>query len=259
MLLKPRNALMYRVFLHESMMENDKPVSPHLANSQPCADGLASIAPPTCETFTDGQSVENVPMPNIPSISSSLHWFVVRATRGRAKQVYDEIVGLNSPAFEVYLPSTHREAFLIKEGVPGMKLMEEPLFHGLVFVRTTREEFIKLVRALDPYPFINGLTPYYDHFHEYEAGRNEYLVVPDRQFQNFRTIIESGDHHILVDQDKMPAYLNGKKVEVTSGPFAGVRGKLFRWKGLRRVFIKLDHIGTFATGFIRSCDFRILE
>lgn len=198
-----------------------------------------------------GQSVENVQTP-------SFHWYVIRATRGRAREVYEKIVSLQSPLLEAYLPTYHRESLKIADGHP-QKVVEEGLLHnGLVFVRTIRDEFFKLVHGHDPYPYIPGLTPYYDHFREYEAGRNEYLVVPDNQFRNFRTLLESKDTHILIDQEAMPAYLQGKKVEIVSGPFTGITGTLLRWNGLRRVFIRLDKIGTYATGFIRNCDFRVI-
>lgn len=244
-------------------MEKDiTTVTPHPASCQTSAEGLTSEASPNCKKYAEGQSVENVPMPKSPSKSSlvdSLKWFVVRATRGRAQEVYDELVGLGSPHLELYIPSYHHESLKIVDGMPQKIVKEGTLHNGLVFVRTTRAEFYKLVHGLESYPFIPGLTPYYDHFHEYEIGRNDYLVVPDKQFQDFRTILESGDTHILVDQEDMPSYLNGKKVEVVSGPFEGVIGTLLRWGGLRRVFIQLDYLGTFATGFIRTCDFRLLE
>lgn len=240
------------------MMEKDNNSSHHPANSQTPAIGLTSEASPLCKMYADGQSVENIQSSTPPS-SSSLKWFVIRATRGRAQEVYDELMALNSPNLEVYLPHYHRESLKIHDGHPCKVVDEGALHNGLLFVRATRAEFSRLVKFEAPYPFIKGLTPYYDHFREYEAGRNDYLIVPDRQFHDFRTILESQDVNILVEQEQMPAYLNGKKVEVVSGPFTGVTGTLLRWGGLRRVFIQLDYIGTFATGFIRSCDFRILE
>lgn len=241
-------------------MEKDSTLPPHTANSQTSALGLASVASPTHDSFKEGQSVENVQSPTTSSLfSSSLNWYVIRATRGRAQEVYDELVSLHSPHLEVYLPHFHHESLQIQDGMPQKVIQEGVIHGGLVFVRTTRKEFYDLVHGLGAYPFIKGLTPYYDHFHEYEVGRNDYLVVPDKQFRDFRTIIESQDTHILVDQQAMPSYLNGKKVEVISGPFAGVEGTLLRWGGLRRVFIQLDYLGTFATGFIRTCDFRIIE
>lgn len=238
------------------MMEKDITVSPHPANSQINVSGLTSIAPPTCETSADGQSVENIPSPKDKRVSS---WFVIRATRGRGQEVYDEIVGLNLPHLEVYIPRYHREHITLIDGIPTVIVNEGLCLKNLLFVRTTREEYVKLIHGIEPYPYIKGLTPYYDHFHEIETGRNEYLTVPDRQFRDFRTILESDDTNVLIDQEQMPAYLNGKKVEVTSGPFTGITGTMLRWKGLRRVFVKLDRIGTVATGFIRTCDFRLLE
>lgn len=242
------------------MMDIDN-LTTHQANSQDSASGLISVAPPTCDMLADGQSVENIPLPTRirTQRDNSHHWFVVRATHGRAKQVYEEIIGLHSPDIEAYLPAYHYETMKIVNGLPEKVVDEGVLHHGMVFIRSTHDEYSKLVRAQEPYPFIQGLTPYYDHFHERETGRNDYLIVPDYQFRNFRTLLESGDTHILVDQEAMPSYLHGKKVEIISGSFAGITGTMLRWKGLRRVFIRLEGIGTFGTGFIRNCDFRLMD
>ena len=242
-------------------MENNEFVSSHPANSQTDANGLASIAPPISDSCEDGQSVENGLLPTIrrKTQDKTPHWFVVRATHGRASDVYDEIVNINRPDIEAYIPHQRVETLKIEEGKPEKVIHRDILHKGLLFVRTTRQEFSKLIHAFPPYPYIKGLTPYYDHCHESEKGRNDYLVVPDRQFHSFRTILESNDINILVEQNEMPTYLNGKHVEITSGPFTGVNGILLRWKRLRRVFVKVNQVGTFGTGFVRTCDFKILD
>lgn len=242
------------------MMETDIAVNPHPAHSQTTCFGADSVTPPTCDMYTDGQSVENALPQTIRrrNVDPTPRWYVIRATRGRAQEVYDSLVGLDGMNLDVYVPRFHREVLSIEDGNP-QKVVNEGLIHnGLVFVRTTYDDFFRLTHAQEPYPFIMGLTPYYNHFRKSAEGRDEYLTVPDRQFRDFRTIIESQDVNILIDQETMPDYLNGKKVEVVSGSFKGVTGTLLRWKGLRRVFVKLDLVGTFATGFIRNCDFRVL-
>lgn len=248
-------------------MEKDITVSPHPANSQNSAFGLTSVAPPTLETRANGQSVENVQSTTLyPHKGGDVQrteggfWFVIRATQGRAQAIYDTLTTLPDFPYEVYIPRYHFETLCILDGNPEKHVEDGLIYTGLVFVRMPHDEFNKLVHAEAPYPFIKGLTPYYNHFRvSSTSGRNEYLIVPDRQFHNFRTLLESQDTHILIDQTDMPTYLTGKKVEIIDGPFVGVTGTLLRWKGLRRVFIQLDQLGTFATGFVRTCDFRLLE
>lgn len=251
-------------------MENSTHFSNHPANSQTTAAEHISVAPPIFASRANGQSVDSIPTSSPPfslplresqrgSQSQRGSWFVIRATRGRAQDVYNQLLDLHLPDFEVYIPHYSVEGLQLVDGELQKTTTQKLLHNGILFVRTTRQEFTKLVHAIDPYPFIKGLTPYYDHFRIGETGRNDYLIVPDKQFRDFRTILESRDVNILVDQDKMPSYLNGKQVEITSGPFTGVTGTLLRWKGLRRVFIRLNHLGTYATGFIRTCDFRLIE
>lgn len=261
-------------------MEKDTTASPHPANSQTSALGPTSDASPVFENHASGQSVENALSSNLTSEANArqggdentsrpsngvdpspkLHWYVIRATHGRAQAIYDTLTTLPDFPYEVYIPRYHVETLYLLNGTLNKHIEDGLLYKGLVFVRMPYQEFHKLVHALPPYPFVKGLTPYYNHFHvSSTSGRNEYLIVPDHQFHSFRTLLESRDTHILIDQAEMPTYLQGKKVEIIDGPFKGVTGSLLRWKGLRRVFIRIDQIGTFATGFIRTCDFRLIE
>lgn len=243
------------------------PVSPHPANSQPSALGLTSVASPIRQSRANGQSVENVQSATLPpngggdvQRTEEVFWFVIRATQGRAQAVYDTLVNHPDFPFEAYVPRYHFETLRLLNGSPVKHIEDGLIYRSLVFVRMPLKEFRKLVHAEAPYPFVKGLTPYYNHFRiSSSTGHNEYLIVPDDQFYNFRTLLQSRDTHILIDQAEMPTYLTGKKVEIVDGPFTGITGTLLRWKGLRRVFIQLDQLGTFATGFIRTCDFRLLE
>ncbi|MBQ0050356.1 MAG: hypothetical protein KBT12_09030 [Bacteroidales bacterium] len=231
------------------------------ANSQTIVNGDFSFTPPNQKIPSIGQSVGYVPTSNAPAnvTAQKRHWFVIRATRGRAQAVYEKLSAYSEFSSDLYVPTYHLENLKIVDG-EAHKVVTEGLYHkGLVFIRTTYSEYRKLVRAEAPYHYIDGLTPYYNHFQSEGSGCNSYLVVPDKQMQDFRKLLESKNEHILIDQASMPTYLNGKQVEIVSGPFAGITGTLLRWKGLRRVFIKIDQIGTFATGFIRTCDFRLLS
>lgn len=184
------------------------------------------------------------------------NWYVIRVTQRREKKVYEEILARKIEGIELYLPHTPHEAVRIEEGVPMPSHVDIPINTGFIFVRCTREKYRELLTYSTD---IKGLTPYYDHFHELENGNNDYLTIPDHQFNSFKKICDAADERKLINQQDMPTYLAGKHVKVLTGIFAGVEGTLLRWQGLRRVFVDLGPLGKFGTGFIRSCDFVVLD
>ena len=177
-----------------------------------------------------------------------LHWFPIRATYHRAQKVYDRLVALHDGSFEPYLPTLRRVEYP-ERGFGEPTMVEEPLDKGLLFLRSTLDKFRALLQSSSPIP---GMTPYYDHFHTNEFGRNEYLIVPDRQMESFRIIVESRNQHILVNQLEMPELVAGDWVVVTDGPFAGVEGVVMKYRHQKRVFVQLRGVGNYATAYVPS-------
>ena len=130
---------------------------------------------------------------------------------------------------------------------PTPHTIEEPLDKGLLFVRTTLNDF----RALLKYQvLIPGLTPYYNHFATNDSGKNEFLIVPDRQMESFKIIVESRNKDIIVKQAEMPKIIEGDRVCVTDGAFAGVEGVVMKYKHQKRVFVQLHGVGIYATAYV---------
>ena len=189
-----------------------------------------------------GKSVEYAPA------AAPRHWFPIRATYHRAQKVYDRLVELNDGRLEPYLPMLRSIACGDESlGSTAQQVREEPLDKGLLFVRCTLGSFSELVKNQIP-----GLTPYYNHFSTNKFGRNEYLIVPDRQMESFRIIVESRNKDILVRQTEVPPLIEGDRVVVTSGSFAGVEGVVMKYKHQKRVFVQLQGVGTYATAYIPS-------
>ena len=237
------------------------------ANSLSQCCGLVSNTPPIPSNAQNGQSVENALTGQLHDDTllylkrkkeeTAVRWYAARVTYGRAKTVYDSLVDLSADAgITPYLPVTKKKVCRIVDGKPFMEVEEKPVHAGLLFVRSSYRNYRKLVRESQNIP---GFTPFYDHFSTSSTGKNDYLAVPDRQFESFRCIIESGHEDILVDQDQMPAYLSGKRVRVVGGVFEGVEGTLLKWKHQRRVFVDLGQFGKYGTGYIRTCDFEIIN
>lgn len=177
-----------------------------------------------------------------------LYWFPIRATYHRAKKVHDKIVALNNNNLETYLPMQYRIEYVNDNSdKPTTRIKEEPLDKGLLFVRATPDHF----RALLNYQsLIPGLTPYYNHFSTNESGKNDFLTVPDRQMESFKIIVESRNKDIIVNQAEIPQFIEGDRVVVTDGPFAGVEGVVMKYKHQKRVFVELKGVGSYATAYV---------
>lgn len=201
---------------------------------------LQQTTPPSLEKDQIGQSVDIVP-----------HWFVIRATQGRAKKVYESLLEAiptheTLHDCELYLPMVaipQIDKTDVKK--PTKIVVKQPLENSLLFARCTLSQFRELLQLP-----ISGLTPYYDHTRQTEFGINPFLMVPDSQFISFRTIIDSEMEGIITDQSDMPTFFRGDKVRVVDGPFAGVEGYVLRYKHQLRVFVQIEWVGTFATAYV---------
>lgn len=115
----------------------------------------------------------------------------------------------------------------------------KPLFPDSFFVRASSEVFSQLMAIKVP-----GLTPYYN------ADRSGYVRFSDNQIDMLRTIVDSMDPNILVDQTVVPTYLDGDMVEVVDSTFKGVVGRYFKYKGQHRVFVEIPGLGVFGTSYV---------
>ena len=199
-------------------------------------------AHPHAETSVRGKSV------GYALSAGVLYWFPIRATHHRAQKVYERLAELHNDRLTPYLPTLCRLEYSNEDvDHPTQQVKEEPLDGGLLFVQCTLTDFRELLQHQIP-----GLTPYYNHFATNEFGRNEYLVVPDRQMESFRIIVESRNQEIIVRQTDLPPIIEGDRVMVTDGPFAGVEGIVMKHKHQKRVFVQLQGVGIFATAYIPS-------
>ncbi len=143
-----------------------------------------------------GKSVEYALRPDVK------YWFPIRATHHRAQKIYDKIVSLRNDCLEPYLPILRHIEYTNEDfNNPTQYIADKPLDTGLLFLKSTLNDFKTLLQYESMFP---GMTPYYNHFCTNEFGKNEFLVVPERQMQSFRIIVESGNENIIVRQNEMP-------------------------------------------------------
>ena len=188
---------------------------------------------------------------------TEVYWFPIRATYHRAQKVYDRLVELNEGRYELYLPLLyHFDADDGKSGTAEPQVRTEPLDKGLLFMRSSLGVFRELVQSPLLVP---GMTPYYNHFATNEFGRNEYLTVPERQMESFRIIVESRNRDIIVRQTEMPKVIEGDRVVVTDGDFAGVEGVVMKIKHQKRVVVQIEGVGCYATAYVPAAWLRKID
>ena len=66
------------------------------------------------------------------------------------------------------------------------------------------------------------------------------LVVPERQMQNFMTLMGFPDENVQISNDLL--FEKGDKIRVIDGVFCGVEGELIRIEGKDKVLVRLDNI-----------------
>ena len=143
-------------------------------------------------------------------------WFVMRFLYRHTLEMQEQLEKEN---IRTYTPLCYKE--VIRKGKKTR--IQAPVIPSLLFVCSTREK-------LDP--FVEA-----DHYFQYQfkrgGKRDETLVVPDNQMEEFIRISEP---------DKNPLYFNpqelnltkGTKIRIVSGPMVGATGTLLKVKGAKR-------------------------
>ena len=123
----------------------------------------------------------------------------------------------------------------------------KPLIPNLLFVYTTEgkaEEYVKHTSAL---PF---LSYYYNHFYEYETGKNPPLTVSCREMENFIIATCNNNEHLRFVEESQCHFKGGEIVKITDGNFKGVEGRVARVAGQQRVIVELYGLCLIATAYI---------
>ena len=170
------------------------------------------------------------------------NWFALRATYGREKMAYDYLVSKGITAFcpmqKVAKMVGGKRRFFYQSRLPN-----------IFFAYGTKEELMTFVYDNINLPFLRF---YYCHHHGEHFSVREPLIVPQSQIDTFRIVCEAEDEDTFVSADEIRLFEKGEEVRVTQGKFAGVRGRVARFKGQQRVGIYIEGVATVATAYIPS-------
>ncbi|MBZ0177943.1 MAG: UpxY family transcription antiterminator [Melioribacteraceae bacterium] len=130
------------------------------------------------------------------------HWYALY-TKPRSE--YKALSDLREKEIETYLP----EITTIKQWSDRKKKVTEPLFRGYIFIFADEMERYSSLQSSSIVKTICF------------AGKP--AVIPNEQIENLKLFLENKPKALVTDLIEV-----GSKVEITSGPFAGVEGIVFK-------------------------------
>lgn len=196
---------------------------------------------PEAKSLLTGVSVEYVPHPD-------KRWYVLRASYGRVETASEILIGLGEFA---YLPRHTTVKWINGK----KKRVSEPIVPNLLFAYLTKEQADSYVKNT---PSLSFLTYYYDHF-TLKDGKNPPLTVPQKMMMNFIRLLNVESDHVKIVDLSNCHYKSGDTVEIMSGPFEGVKGKVARVAGQQRVVVELKGVCAIATAYIPTAFLRVVE
>jgi transcription antitermination factor NusG len=186
--------------------------------------------------------MNNNPSGRIISVSSKkftpVHeepkWYALK-TKPRAEKKLNE--RLNEVEIETYLPIIKEW----KQWSDRKKQVEEPMFKGYIFVRTTSANFIKALQLDGAVHFVKfGGIP---------------ATIDDEQIELIRKIVTNKLRFEVTDLNLEP----GDKVEVTKGALKGYKGEMLRDKSKTNIVIHIVQLERTLTVEVPKSFIRKLE
>lgn len=180
------------------------------------------------ETFTLLSQEKECPpvVSQVQENSSSepeFQWFVMRSTYSREMKAKDI---LERDGIECYVPTRKIRRF------EGEKPIDEnvPLVHNLVFVRTFRD-FMDIYKRR-----IETTCPLR---YAIDKSTAKPMIVREKEMQDFMRVTQEASDSIRYLDDPEELLRKGQDVEIITGPFTGVQGKIVRFHRDRRVVVSL--------------------
>lgn len=157
------------------------------------------------------------------SSEPELQWFVMRSTYSREMKAK---VILERDGIECYVPTRKIRRF------EGGKPIDEnvPLVHNLVFVRTFRD-FMDIYKRR-----IETTCPLR---YAIDKSTAKPMIVREKEMQDFMRVTQEASDSIRYLDDPEELLRKGQDVEIITGPFTGVQGKIVRFHRDRRVVVSL--------------------
>lgn len=176
----------------------------------------------------------------MPINRKEILWYPMRVTYGREMRVK---AFLDSIDVESFLPMTNK----VSKVVGRIRHETVPAISNLIFVHSSLSIINELKHTRqDAEPLRYMTRP----ITVDKALKNEIIVVPDKQMDNFIKVASgSDDERTFLSTSDLRGHA-GDKVLITNGPFKGVEGVIKRIKGNRRVVVEIAGIAGVCINFV---------
>lgn len=178
------------------------------------------------------------------------HWYALRTTYGRERRAYEYLVSKGVRAFYPTITNVR-----IVDG--KRKTFVESRLPNIFFAYGTEDQLKTYVYDNVNLPFLRF---YYRRFSiGRDKHRKEPMIVPQRQMDSLMIICHAESEDTFMASEEIRKFRKGQLVRITSGEFAGVVGRVTRFKGQQRVGIYIDGLLTIATAFVPSKHLEFIE
>lgn len=144
-------------------------------------------------------------------------WYAIY-TKSRTEKKVSEL--LTERGIDHYLPLQK----VLRQWSDRRKWVHIPLFNSYIFVYITPKDFLRVLETQGVVCFIKF--------------NNAFPPIPEYQINNLKIILGSSEKfEISYDEFEI-----GEKVEIDSGKFKGLKGRLVEWRGKTRVLVHIDSI-----------------
>lgn len=162
-------------------------------------------------------------------------WHAVYVKSRAEKKAKSELQLLE---IETFLPLQRK----LRQWSDRKKWVEMPLISGYLFVRASRKEYDQVLQS-------NNIV-------SYVRFEGKAAVVPDSQIEYLKLMLSQDNTPVEITQEKLKP---GQMIEVISGPFIGLKGKLQKIRGKSKVAVELEQLGYSALVEIQAEDIVVVK
>lgn len=162
-------------------------------------------------------------MANVQSTINQLHedeprWFAIYSAFKKEKFAKNL---LEKKGIETYLPLQK----VVRKYKSKVKKLEIPLINCYLFVRITKQDYVKVLE-----------TDYISRF--IKIGK-DLIAIPDAEIEIMQRVL---GENVKVEVEQSQFY-QGDDVVITQGNLMGLTGKLVKFQGKEKVIVQLNTIG----------------
>lgn len=176
--------------------------------------------------------------------NNETHWFLISPNYRRELKIKQY---LESKGIACFVPMQH--TFRIIAG--KKRLVEVPIVSNYLFVKSTYNQLKVEKQTLEQLdmPF---------KFRMDTMNRQQPIVIDERLMKDFITVCQN-QYSKFVDRNKQANIKKGDRVEIVSGPFAGIQGYYARPFKDKCVVVLIEDVAAVCTTYIPPSALRLVS